>query len=101
MKNKAMMKKFRMRIGIVLFMVLIMLVGSCLSELRFSALAMDTAGEALAEMGQGEASGSSKSMPQPEPVAMPEQQDKTRVESETAEPETCLLYTSPSPRDCS
>ena len=88
MKNKAMMKKFRMRIGIVLFMVLIMLVGSCLSELRFSALAMDTAGEALAEMGQGEASGSSKSMPQPEPVAIPEQQDKTRVESETAEPET-------------
>ena len=88
MKNKAMAKKFRTRIGIVLFMVLIMLAGSCLSELRYSALAMDTAGEALAEMGQGDASESSKSMPQPEPVVMLEQQDKTRVESETPESET-------------
>ena len=42
MKKKSTAKKFRMRVGAVLLMVFIMLMGSCLSDMRLSALAMDT-----------------------------------------------------------
>ena len=51
MKKKMTAKKFRMRIGAMLLMVLIMIVGSCLNDLRFFALAPDANG-ALAETGQ-------------------------------------------------
>ena len=87
MKNRAIMKKFRMRIGVVLFMVLIMLMGSCLSELRFSALAMDTASEALAETSREEAPLPSSSMLQPEPVVTPEPKENIPAATQPPVPE--------------
>ena len=77
MKKNLQARKFKMRIGAVLLMVFIMLMGSCLSDLRFSALATD-ANEALAEAGQ----------PTPNSGSENEQPTEVPIESSKSEPVT-------------
>ena len=77
MKKNLQARKFKMRIGAVLLMVFIMLMGSCLSDLRFSALATD-ANEALVEAGQ----------PTPNSGSENEQPTEVPIESSKSEPAT-------------